>query len=449
MPGLISRLVRAPQNTEIRTSAELEALLRRGSRGYAGIDVSASNVLTVSAAFAGVRLIAEDIAKLPFVVYRSGADGARERAFDSPYYRLIHDRPNPWQSSQQFRELLTTWALWLGDGFALKNIIRGNQVVELLPLHPSKVRVEQRDDFEVLYHVRFRPNESEETLTRREIFHLPGFSLDGVKGVNILVQLAKEGVSHALALERHGATFFGNGAHASGKYKHPGELSERAFERLKAELADLKGDGAHNALILEEGLDWIQDSIDNEASQFLESRKFTVSEFARWLRIPPHKLGDLERATFSNIEHQSIEYVSDTLMPWARRWEHATNGPIVPGESGLFAEILFDALLRGDTKSRYEAFGQSVGGPFMSRNEGRRAENLPPVPGGDEILVPLNMGTEADREAMRLKTKSEAAGQLVRAGWEPDEVLKVVGLPSMAHTGRLPVTVQSEEAASA
>lgn len=386
MPGLISRAlgVPRPRNADITTSQELAERMKIGRQTWSGIDINPSNALSVSAVFACVRLIAEDIGKLPFPVYRRTADG-RERAPESPFWRLLHDRPNGWQSSQEFREMLTAHALLRGNGFALKNTVRG-QVRELIPLRPDRVRIEQTEDFELLYHVRLNASGPEETMTRREILHLRGISLDGVSGVGI-VTLARQGIALSMAAERHGATFFGNGQHPSGVFKHPSELSDPAFDRLKASLDEQRGEGAGGTLILEDGMDWTQVGLSNEDSQFLESREFQVEEVARWFRAPPHKIAHLKRATFNNIEHLAIEYVTDTLMSWGKRWENAVNHTVIVTNE-VYAELLFDALLRGDTKSRYEANRIAVGRPWKTPNEVRREDNMPELEGLDEVWEP-------------------------------------------------------------
>lgn len=389
--SLISR-VGQPRNAggDVTTSAALEQLLRRGRGSWAGISVTPNNAVEVSTVFACTRVIAEDIGKLPAMVYSIGADEARQKATTSPYWKLIHKKPNSWMTSQSLRETLTAWALLRGDGFGLKNII-GNQVRELLPLHPKRVRIEQLDDFELIYHVR-QANGQEKALTRREVFHLSGLSLDGINGVGV-VSLARQTLGTSLAAQRHAAKFFANGLQTSGVFTHPKQLSDPAYERLKASLReDFAADQVYSPMLLEEGTSWVQTGLSSEDSQFLESRKFEVDEICRWFRVSPHKVANLERATFSNIEQQAIEHVTDTLMPWATRWEHALNQQVI-GTDAVFAELLFDALLRGTTLDRYRAYQIAAGGnaPWRTRNELRRLENLGPLPGLDDILTPRNM----------------------------------------------------------
>jgi HK97 family phage portal protein len=404
-----------PRNEVISTSAGLDAFLRLGGMtSWAGIAVTPQNALQVAAVFACTRNIAEDIGKLPFPVYHTAGD--RERATSSPFYRLIHDRPNSFQTSQQFREYLTASALLRGNGYALKNVVNG-QVRELLPLHPDQVDVEQLPDFELLYHVTMDDGR-QETLTKREVFHLPGLTIPGQTrgargrfglanppiGVSVITY-ARQTLGIALGAARHAGTFFANGLKPSGIFKHPGKLSDKAYERLKAELKEKHGgENSNDTLLLEEGMEFAPITLTNKDSQLLESRTFEVVEICRWFRMPPHKIGELSRATFSNIEHQAIEYVSDTLMPWAKRWEYAVNQQVIVTNS-IYAEFNFDALLRGTTLERYQAYQIAAGGnaPWLSRNEVRRLENKPTLAGLDDVLQPLNMtatgGEEADANA--------------------------------------------------
>ncbi len=372
-----------------------EYLRRTVEPTWSGMEVSPQTALSVAAVFACTRVIAEDIGKLPFEVYQQTSEHERIRATNSPFWRLIHDRPNPYQTSQQFREYLTASALLRGNGFALKTVVDG-QVRELMPLPPDSVTIELTPDWEMTYKVMV--NGRQETLTRKEIFHLPGLTIDGPAGVSV-IQYARQTLGIALGANRHAGTFFGNGMKPSGIFKHPKELKDKAFDRLKAQLAqDHGGPNQNKTLIIEEGMDYTPITMTNKDSQFLESRTFEVVEICRWFRVPPHKVAELSRATFSNIEHQAMEYVSDALMPWAKRWEYAINQQAIV-TNRVFAELNFDALLRGSTLERYQAYQIAAGGnaPWMVRNEIRRRENLAPLPGLDEVLQPLNM-TAADQE---------------------------------------------------
>lgn len=404
--ALVDRVMR-PRNTEITTSADLDAFLRRGAAGWSGISVTAQNAVEVSTVLACTRVIAEDIGKLPAPVYERKPNDVRERATDSPDWTLVHDRPNSWMSSQSLREVLTAWAVLRGDGFALKNLA-GNRTRELLPLPHDRVRVEQLSDWELIYHVRLADGK-EKTLTKREVFHLRGLSLDGIRGIGI-VTLARQTIGTSLAAQRHAAKFFANGLQTSGVFTHPGELSDKAYTRLKESLKeDYSADNVYSPMLLEEGTSWVQTGLSSEDSQFLQSRQFEVVEICRWFRVNPHKVQDFSRAHFNNIEASNLDHVTDTLLPWAKRWEYAYNQQVISTPATHYVELLFDALLRGTTKERFEAYQLAAGGnaPWMSRQEIRRRENLNPIDGLDEMLTPKNMGAVGDEEA---KSDAPAAG---------------------------------------
>ena len=399
VPGLISRALAPsrPSNLQITTPQELAAFLNRGSETWSGVEVTEQTAMNVSAFFAGIRYVSEDIAKLPWPVYRSEADGDRVRAKDSPYWALLHDSPNGWMDSQQFRELGTAIALLRGDFVCLQGVPRRDTTRELLPLKPGHVVIEQLPDYGIVYHVRMSSGEVKD-FPQRDVFHFRGFSFDGVHGVSIL-SVARQALGLALSIQKHGSGTFKNGAHPSGVFKHPGELSDRAYTRLKEDLDSLKGEGAGGALILEDGMDWTQIGMSNEDAQFLGSAQFSVTEFCRYIRIAPHKLFDLSHATFSNIEMQSIEYVQDTLYTWGRRWDLAAKRQVIGALRPEYAEINYEALLTPTTADRFAAYRIAAGRPWMTGNEIRRAENLPQMEDDesmDTAVLPLNLSTDPD-----------------------------------------------------
>lgn len=400
MAGLITRLLDRPRADASQTITHPKALedAIRGEKSWSGQDVTVNRALNVGALFAGTRVICEDIGKLPFPVFRENDQGERERARNSPYWRIVHDRPNPWMTSQQFREMLTGHAILRGNGFAWPQV-RNGQIRNLIPLHPDRVEIEVLDDGEPIFHVQLNERGPRETLGHREIFWLPGYMVDGPGGVSV-VKYARQTLGHALATEHFGARFFGNGMKPGGAFKTPTSLSEEGYNRLKGDLNDQSPERAHETLLLEEGLEWQQIGISNEDSQFLQTRQFEVTEIARWLRVPPHKISDLSRATFSNIEQQSLDYIQDTLMTWGVRWQHAVNNTVIK-DPRQFAEILYDALLQTDTKTRYEAHRIAVGAPWKTRNEVRRTDNLPAIDGLDEMITPLNVSDESGDSSSR------------------------------------------------
>jgi len=229
-----------------------------------------------------------------------------------------------------------------------------------------------------------------------------GLTLNGYEGVSP-IRYAKESIGLAQATERHGANTFQNGARMGGILSYPGRFKDPATSQKVADEFDSRtnGDNAHKTIVLEEGMKWEKVTMTADDAQYLETRQFQIPEICRFFRMPPHKIGDLTRATFSNIEHQSIEYVVDTLGPWLTRWEQALNMSLLTEreQQEYYFEFLVDGLLRGDIKSRYEAYARGILSGFLTRNEVRSRENLEWLDGLDEPLTPTNMAAVSDLAA--------------------------------------------------
>lgn len=397
--GIISRTVNnffEKRLTPSRTG--LSALGNFGQQSQAGPLVSEESSLRTSAVFACVRIIAESIASLPLVVYRQ--DGrSRQRATDHPLYTILHDEANPELTAFEIREfLMSQTALW-GNGYAYIEWSESGQVKEVWPLRSDRVQVWRRDDGQLWYY--YSPSVAEDKLGARwfpfwQIHHIRGLSGDGVVGYSPIRVAALQAIGLALATEEFGARFFSNGAQPRILMRHPGRLSAEAYKRLADSFSESNAglSNAHKTRILEEGMDISTVGIPPEEAQFLQTRKFQVTEIARIFRVPPHMLADLERATFSNIEHQSLEFVMHTLRPWLVRHEQAIRRDflISAEEKRLyFAKYSVEGLLRGDTLARYQSYQSAINTGWMTRNEAREHEDLNPMDGGDKLLVPLNM----------------------------------------------------------
>ena len=174
-----------------------------------------------------------------------------------------------------------------------------------------------------------------------------------------------------------------------------GTLGSEARTRLEKSWADSVSGlaNAHKTVILEEGMKWHQIGMTSEDAQFLETRKFQVTDIARWFRVPPHMIGDLERATFSNIEQQDLNFIRHTMMPWFVRFEQAITRDLIGQGTAFFPKFNVNALLRGDTKTRAVFYRTMVTIGAMTRNEVREREDMNPLDGLDEPLSPLNMAT--------------------------------------------------------
>jgi HK97 family phage portal protein len=353
-----------------------------------GVSVTPENALDVTAVWAAVRMISSTLATLPLVTYRR-TDGGKERAPGHPNYRLLHDRPNPEMSSFVWREMGAAHLLLYGDFFNELERNGKGDVVAIWPLHPVNVRTERLQNGTKVYIVRV--DGQDVPLAAENVLHVPGFSLDGQGGL-IPVHLARNAIGLAKATEEFGSRFFSNGAAPSGVLSHPAKLGKDGQELLRNSWNALYGglSNAQRIAILEEGMTWAPLGIPPEHAQFLETRKFSVTEIARLFLIPPHMIGDLDRATFSNIEHQAIQYVTHCAEPWTRRIELEINHRLFGDDPVHFSEFVLEGLLRGDSTARGNFYAQALNAGWMTPNEVRERENLNRIDGGDVPRVPLN-----------------------------------------------------------
>ncbi|MFE4691742.1 phage portal protein [Streptomyces sp. NPDC056749] len=398
----------------------VEDWMRGGSVNSAGIRVDQDTALTYSPFFAGVRVLSEDLGALPTFLYERLQPRGKQRATSHPLYSLLHDQPNPMMSAAWLKETLTGHAITWGDGVAhVVSNKRTGVVEEIWPLRPDRLTIGVKrtgpGSFERRYRYDDDVNGIHTVLLPHEVLHIPGLGYDGVRGYSV-VELAANAIGLGLATEHHGAKVFSNGAAPGGALSHPGNLSPEARHRMADDWENIhKGiDRAHRVAILEEGVTWQQVGVPNDSAQFLETRKLQVTEMARWLRLPPHKIMDLDRATFSNIEQQQLDYVSSALNVWLVRWEQAIlTQLLLPEERQKFyAEFLVDSLLRGDTLARYQAYAIGRQWGWLSANDVRERENLNPVEGGDAYLVPLNM-VPAARSAPALESATGRRARLL------------------------------------
>ncbi|MFK7695396.1 phage portal protein [Paenibacillus sp. HJGM_3] len=359
----------------------------------AGVSVTEQNASELTAVGAAIRILSESIASLPLPVYKRTKDGGRERAPDHPLYTILHDAPNPLMTAMTFRELMMSHVLTWGNAYAEIEWDEAGKVRALWPLEPDKTEPKfDRVKRELVYVTQIGADKV--TLPAYRVFHLSGLGTDGIKGKSP-IQQHREAIGLAKATEKYGATYFGNGARPSGVLETDQVLKDQdAVTRLRTNWSEVYGGAAnaHKVAVLEGGLKYKPISLPPEDSQFLQTRKFQLSEIARIFRIPPHLLGDLEKATFSNIEQQSLEFVVHTLRSWLVRWEQAISSRLLtPSErKKYFAEHNVDGLLRGDIKSRYEAYQIARQNGWMSANVIAKLENLPLIPkeeGGDAYLV--------------------------------------------------------------
>jgi len=371
-------------------------MLSGGGKTKAGTLINDQTALNISTVWGCVRAIAEDCSRLPLKVYRRKPDGTKELKPDHRIVRMLNLQPNPETTALLARECMTAHAVLRGNGFAEIERTNGGDPVNLWPLHPSNVSVERRGG-RIVYVVRGETG-GEKVLDASQVFHLRGLGGDGLMGYSV-VKVARDSMGLTAAAEEVGSRFFGNASRPSGLLTHPGKLSPAAKSQLETDFNALSS-GVQNSgknILLQEGLTWTKVSVDPKDAQFLETRQFQVPEMCRWFRMKPHKIADLSRATFSNIEHQDLEYVGDCLMGWLVRWEQEAAIKLLTTQEidrGFFVEHVVAGLLRGDLKSRYDAYAVGRQWGWLTANDILKKENENSLgEEGDQLLVPSNMTT--------------------------------------------------------
>ena len=358
-----------------------------GYTATTGKSVNVTTAMQLVAVYACIRLISEAVATLPLHLYRRLEQG-KERAPEHSLYPVLHDIPNPEMTSVELRETVQAHMLLWGVGYC--EVVRNGagQVKQLWPIIPTRVRPFRNTRNELVYRVTL-PDNHFQTLRADRILRM-----SALLGLSPIGQ-AREALGLTMAAEEYGARFFANDSRPGGLLEHPGQLSPEASARLRNSWEESqKGlTNAHRIAILEEGLKWVQVGIAPEDAQFLETRKYQLDEIARLYHVPPHMIGDLDRATWANIEHLSIDFVVNTLRPWLVRWEQAIHKTLLVEEERrrYFAEFSVDGLLRGDTATRYQAYATARQNGWLNGNEIREMENLNSVEGLNTYLVNGNM----------------------------------------------------------
>jgi HK97 family phage portal protein len=375
-----------------------------------GACVTPDSAMRVAAVNACVRIIAESVASLPLLIYKWRKDGGKERAEKHPLYDVLRVRPNRWQTSFEWREMMQAHLLLRGNAYS--RIVPGPRGVvdQLVPLHPDQVEPKISDvSGDVIYKVT-PPKGQAYVLPAALVFHLRGLSTNGIVGVSP-IEMASEAIGLSLSMEGFGARFFSQGSAPPGLLSTDNKLNKEQREAIKKSWTEANTGAAswHKPAVLEGGLKWTQLGISNQDSQFLETRKFQRSEIAMIFRIPPHMIGDLEKTTSwgTGIEEQAIGFVVYTLIPWLRRWEQAISYDLIIADDWYFAEFLVDALLRGNMAARKDFFSAGRQWGWFSVNDILKMENRNPIgPIGDTRLVPAGY-TEVKPDGTRIANATQ------------------------------------------
>lgn len=395
-----------------------------GHRSAAGPNVSPGTATRLAAVFACTRVCAETLASLPVGIYRERKSGGRDPATDHPAQELFL-KPNPWQTGMEFFEMMQGHLELRGNAYAHKVPGNGRAIDQLIPLHPDRVRVYLLPDNRLRYEVTAYTTGRIDRYSQDEILHMRGWSFDGIMGISTVSALA-EVIGVGLAQQEHRARYFRNNA-IPGMSIQSIKITDEAREKLAASIEEkFTGEGSFRAMVLPPGMEAKPLGLTNKDSQLIEASHATTIDICGAWRVPPHKVGDLSRGTFSNIEQQNIEFATDCMRPRVVRNERRLDADVVGSlrafESAageFYVTFNMDALYRGDMKSRYEAYSLAIASGWMVRNESRAAEGRNAIDGLDEPLVPVNLET-VDQAQQRSDNATTSANATADAAAQND-----------------------------
>jgi len=353
-----------------------------------GVSVTADTSMGLSAVFSSVRVISEDLASVPMEVIKSES-GTKTKLYNHYLYDLIHNKPNHYQTPFTFYDNLAAMANLWGNAYVRIHRNGKNQPAELEIIHPTKIRY-----YLINRRLWYKYKEEEKLIRSEDIIHICGPSYDGVAGVP-MIQLHRETIGGGLAAKDYGNTLFSNGASLNGLLTSEQRLTEPQIKEYSEKWNEKYSQGPHNAhqtAVLGQGLKYQSIGIPPDDAQFIETKKYSRSEIAGIFRVKAHKINDLEKATFSNIEQMSIEHVGDSIRPWAKRFEQAFESKLITAGEKAHISLKFNlnALMRGDAKSRMEYYKGMQGVGVYSANDIRSLEGENIYPGGDQRFIPLN-----------------------------------------------------------
>jgi HK97 family phage portal protein len=394
--GLLSDLVDKSAYSMADFSRDIRSMLG-GSATKSGVKVNEESALRYITVFSCARVLAEALGSLPFFVYRPRENGkGSDKATDHPLYGLLHDAPNDEMTSQTWRETSMGHLTLSGNTYSIITVNGKGQVVDLYPIPWNNVDPRRNSSTgKIEYQINDRGKI--DIFPAEKVFHIPAFGFDGIKGYSP-IRMAAEAIGVGMAASEFSARFYGQGMNIGGVLEHPSGLSDQAYTRLQNWLEE-KGSGlAHSwkPLILEEGMKFSRIPMPLTDAQFIETRKFTRDEICGLFRVPPHMIANLERATFSNIEHLSIDFVQHSLLPYVTRWEQTINWKLFSKKdraAGYYVKANVDGLLRGDYKSRQEGLAIQRQNGVINANDWREKEDMNPLDGleGTAYLVNGNM----------------------------------------------------------
>jgi HK97 family phage portal protein len=393
--------------------------------GYAsntGVPVTPFTALQAAAVYGCIRAISQDIAMLSPFVRRKLGGGGFKRELRHPLNKVFQ-RPNRWQTWFEFIGYAVSSLCLRGNAFVVVERDNDANPIELVPIAPDRCTIMLTDDGELWYRINSRRLGYGLIVPPDDMIHIKNISMDGYVGVSPIA-IAQDVIGLALATQQHGGILFRQGGQIGGVISHPGKLSKEASDRIANSWRETHAgvQNAHKAAVLEEGMQFTKVAITNEEAQFLETRRFQVIDICRLYGVPPHRLGELDKATLNNIEQQNQQYVDSALKPTTRSLEQLFDHHLLFDDERMTLECKFDFddMTRGDLLTRFQAYQIGTLNGWLSRNEVRARENLNPIDDGhgDEYRVPLNTAVPTDQPPSA-EAPSEASNAPTAAAPQP------------------------------
>lgn len=434
-----SRATLEDPTTSMTQAADMLLEAWGGAASDAGVRVTPEIALTLDTVWRGINIVSSYVAKLPLDVFQRIGENGKERARKHPAFPLLRRWPNSECTAFVFRQVLQGHALGHGNGYGYIYRIRGGardaQPREIVILDPARTRPVRRDGR--LWYVHTLVSGEERWLPAEDVIHIRGYGYDGLQGYSIFAK-ARESIGHGLATRKYGNLFFKNSAEARVVLEHPGSLSVKAMENLKASWNAMHQglENSHKTAVLEQGMKANRISLSPQDAQLVESQKFSVRAIANWFGLPPHKLGDDAKSSYSSIEQENQSLLDDCIDPWLVVWEQECEAKLLTEEEKAndthFVEFNRKALVRADLNARGAYYAKATGGlPWMVADDVRAAENMNPLPDevGQQYIVPQNIaGKPADTQRIRPHLEvllREAVERMVRRiGHQADRAAK-------------------------
>jgi HK97 family phage portal protein len=423
IPNWMQQLVALVTPSRVRSTGPNSA------RG-AGMLVNTDTALGHATVWGCVNAITGAIAPLEWCEIRDKADGSREE-ISSNINWLLNKQANPEMTAFTWREIALAHAMLVGNHYSEIERDTMGRPLWLWPLKPESVRPDRDADGNLIYRVRQEVG-GETVVQGANMLHIRGLGWDGIVGFSVIA-MARRSIGMGLAMDEYGSNFYQNGTHVGLIFEHPKTLSDDVQARLKKSLKEeYTGSGhAFKTIVTEEGMKLSKATMTMVDAQFIESRRATATDICKWFRVPPHKVAELDRSTNNNIEHQSIEFVQDAIVPWCRRLEQEIDIKLYgrAAQRSTYTKIDTDPLLRGDIKSMYEAYSKALGGAaFLCADDVREFMEMNPLPNGKGqiFLQPLNYveaGTQP-APAATPASPAEAAPATPAEPAQPDNVIR-------------------------